>query len=977
MNPQAGIPPKPSLILAKASPHVAISVLVSAVLACSNGGPVLGSGGSAGPGSGGRSAAGGSGAGRSAGGAGAGLGGGTEGRSAAGGAGGARGGSGGTGGAAGTPGLGGNAGGTVGNTTSSSGGVTGQSGAGGTGSSDVSGGSGGRSYGGAGGSGKGGATGSGGAAGADAGPDAPSSGAGGGGAGGTASAAGSLPQGYDGQRGRSFNEGWRFYLGDATGAQQPSFSDSAWTNLSVPHDWSPAFGFSQSASGQSGFMAGGVGWYRKTFPLDVSHAGKTIFIAFDGVYMNSQVWINGTSLGTWPYGYTTFQYDLTPYVKTDGSNNVIAVRVDNKQPNSRWYTGSGIYRNVWLTALNPVHVTFNGGFVTTPTVSTSSASIAVAAEIENRGSAPAEVVVKIAIFDPSGTQVASDTSPASEVATGGKTTTVTRTLTVSNPKLWSLESPNLYQARIELQAGTETVDTYLVPIGLRWTKFDANTGFYLNDKPMKIWGQCMHHDLGALGTAVNVRAIERQIEILKGMGSNGIRTSHNPPAPELLDLADRMGMLIMDEAFDVWEAGKDPAYDYHLYFDDWAQRDLQAMVRRDRNHPSVIMWSIGNEIGGATAVTGTKLRDWVKALDTTRPVTWGANHMKDDAGQRAVAAILDLQGYNYFVGDANTDTGNFQIDKDHKSNAKWVPFGSEELSNVKSRGVYTTQNTDLHWTGCGQGNSRQCSSYDVGWGDGFNTEEMYLINLRRPWFFGQFDWTGFDYGGEATPWNGQWPSKSSYFGIVDTAGFPKDIYYFYQSKLTTLPMVHVLPHWNWSAGTTVWVWVYSNCDSVELFLNDKSQGEKTIDASTTRLEWNVAWSSGTLRAVGKRGGTIVATEEVKTAGPAAEIKLSADRTPIKADGRDLVFVTADVQDASGVFVPTASNSITFSVSGPGKLAGVDNGDAADTTSYASNKRNAFGGKVLAIVQSTGQPGQITVTATASGLAQGTVSVAAQ
>ena len=807
------------------------------------------------------------------------------------------------------------------------------------------------------------------------------SGGSGGGAGGNVDAgslggASALVQAYDGARGKSFNDGWKFYRGDASGAEQPTFSDTSWTSVTVPHDWSLALGFSQSASGPSGFMEGGVGWYRKPFTLDSSYAGKRILIELDGVYMNSQVWINGTSLGTWPYGYTTFQYDLTPYVKTDGSNNVVAVRVDNKQPNSRWYTGSGIYRNVWLTVLNPVHIAFGGAFVTTPTLSATSATVSVVTEIENQSTSSASVRVLTTISDPSGTPVATNTSSATNVAASGKGT-ATQSLTVSNPMLWSVDSPNLYQAKVELQVGDQTVDTYLVPIGLRSLKFDPSSGFSLNDKSMKIWGVCNHHDLGALGTAVNLRAIERQLQILKAMGTNGIRTSHNPPAPELLALADRMGFLIMDEAFDVWEQGKDPAYDYHLYFADWAQRDLQAMVRRDRNHPSVIMWSIGNEIAGATAATGTKLRDWVKALDTTRPVTWGANHMKTDSGQRAVAAILDLQGYNYFVGDANTDNGNLVIDSDHKSNPTWKIFGSEELSNVKSRGIYYTQTTDLHWTGCGQGNSRECSSYDIGWGDGFNTEEMYLINTKRPWFFGQFDWTGFDYGGEATPWNGQWPSKASYFGTIDTAGFPKDIYYFHQSKLTTSPMVHILPHWNWSAGTTVWVWVYSNCDSVELFLNDKSQGEKTIGSDTTRLEWNVAWTSGTLRADGKRGGSVVATQQIKTAGAAAQIKLTADRTEIAADGRDLVFVTADIQDASGVFVPTASNSVTFAVSGPGKIAGVDNGDAADTTSYVSPTRKAFSGKALAIVQSTASAGQITVTATSSGLTQGTVSAAAK
>jgi beta-galactosidase len=910
----------------------------------------------------------------------------------------------GTGGAFSTGGLGtggmSNAGGSGSGGTSSAGGsgsggrqATGGSGSGGAGGGGVSGGAGGLTSGGTGGlasGGAGGLTGNGGAG--KGGTGAAGSGAGGAmgsggvtgaggaaGTGGSISPAGGLRQGYDGQRGKSFNDGWKFYLGDATGAQQPTFSDTSWTSVTVPHDWSPALGFSQSASGQSGFMAGGVGWYRKSFTLDSSYSGKRILIEFDGVYMNSQVWVNGNSLGTWPYGYTTFQYDLTQYVKTDGSSNVVAVRVDNKQPNSRWYTGSGIYRNVWLTALGPVHIAFNGGFVTTPTVSAASAEVSVATEIENHSTASVSVKVKTSILDPSGAEAASNTSSASDVAGNGQGT-VTQKLTVASPKLWSVDSPTLYQAKIELQVGDQTVDTYLVPLGIRWTKFDPDTGFYLNDKPMKIWGVCNHHDLGALGTAVNIRAIERQLALVKGMGMNGIRTSHNPPAPELLDLADRMGILIMNEAFDVWENGKDPAYDYHLYFKDWAQRDLQAFVRRDRNHPSVIMWSIGNEIGGATAATGTKLRDWVKALDTTRPVTWGANHMKDDSGQRAVAAILDLQGYNYFVGDSNgngyPDNGNLQIDKDHKSNPKWAIFGSEELSNVKSRGIYYTQNTDLHWTGCGQGSSRQCSSYDIGWGDGPNTEEMYLANMKRPWFFGQFDWTGIDYGGEATPWNGSWPSKASYFGIIDTAGFPKDIYYFYQSKLTTEPMVHILPHWNWSTGTTVWVWVYSNCDSVELFLNDKSQGEKTV-GSNTRLEWNVAWASGTLRAEGKRGGSVGVKQEIKTAGAAAQIKLTADRTEITADGRDLVFVTADIQDASGVFVPTATSSVTFAVSGPGKIVGVDNGDSADTTSYVSLTRKAFSGKVLAVVQSTGTAGQIAVTATSSGLTQGAVSATAK
>jgi beta-galactosidase len=867
-----------------------------------------------------------------------------------------------------------------GGTAGTSGGRSGGSGGGGVvgsgaGARAASGGdSGGKAGGGTAAGGAGGSAGlaSGGSAGVGGGPSAGNGGAGAGGGG--EGGARTVVQAYDGARGKSFNEGWKFYLGDASGAEKPSFADGSWTSLSVPHDWTPPLGMSQSSPGgkDEGYSIGGVGWYRKSFTLDASYAGKSVFIEFDGVYYDSQVWINGTSLGTWPYGYTTFQYDLTPYLKTDGSANVVAVRVNNKQTSSRWYTGSGIYRNVWLTTLDPVHIAFNGAFITTPTVSATSAAIAVAAEIENQSAVAVSAKVKTTILGPDGAVVASDTSSATDVSAKGKAS-ATQSLTVVNPKLWSIESPTLYQARIEVLVGNKIVDTYTSKIGLRWTKFDSSTGFSLNDKPMKIWGVCMHHDLGAIGSAVNVRAMERQMEILKGMGTNGIRTSHNPPAPELLDLADRMGFLIMDEAFDAWEQAKVPN-DYHLYFNDWAQRDIQAFVRRDRNHPSVIMWSIGNEIGGATAATGKKLRDWVKAIDSTRPVTWAANQMKRDAGQRAVAALLDLQGYNYFVGDANTDNGDLVIDVDHKANPDWKIFGSEELSNVKSRGVYYTRNTDLHWTGCTDP-PKQCTSYDVGWGDGFNTEEMFLISTKRPWFIGQFDWTGFDYGGEPTPY--AWPSKSSYFGIVDTAGFPKDIYYFYQSKLTTTPMVHVLPHWNWEAGNSVWVWVYSNCDSVELFLNDKSQGSKTISANTTRLEWNVAWAAGTLRAEGKRNGTVVATQEIKTAGAAAQVKLTADRREIAADGRDLVFITADIQDANGVFVPTASSAVTFVVSGAGKLVGVDNGDAIDTTSYTSPKRNAFNGKVLAIVQSTGQPGPISVTATSPGLSDGSATTTAK
>jgi len=767
-----------------------------------------------------------------------------------------------------------------------------------------------------------------------------------------------MVQAYDGARGASFDDGWKFYRGDPSGAQQTSYSDSSWRSLSVPHDWSVELNFNQSsASGAGGgYLDGGVGWYRKTFTLDSSYAGKQILIGFDGVYMNSQVWINGTSLGTRPYGYTTFQYDLTPYVKTDGSTNVLAVRVNNNQPNSRWYSGSGIYRNVWLTTLNPVHVAYNGAYITTPTVNASSGSVSVATDVENKSTSSQSATVKTSIYDPSGTVVATNSSSATSVAASGKST-VTQTFTISNPRLWSPDSPNLYQVKVEVQVGGATVDTYQAPLGFRWFSFSSSGGMTYNGSYFKMHGTCNHHDLGALGAAFNTRAMERQLQSLKSIGINALRTSHNPPAPELLALADRLGFVVMDEAFDCWESGK-VSNDYHLFFSQWAQTDIQDMVRRDRNHPSVIMWSIGNEIPSPTTGTATNLRNWVRAIDSSRPVTW--NTM--DVGG-AVQGVLDLQGFSY---------NSYQYDSVHSAHSDWKIFNSESSSAVRSRGIYKTPTT----TNILSGSDNQCSSYDnsvVSWGA--SAENAYKDETNRTWVLGEFIWTGFDYIGEPTPYS--WPAKSSYFGIFDSAGIPKDIAFFYKSHWTTAPMVHVLPHWNYSSGTTVPVWVYTNCDSAELFLNNVSQGSKGMTSSTMHLEWNVSWSSGTLRADCKRGGSVVASDTVKTAGQASQLKLTPDRTTITADGRDLVYVTAEVQDASGVAVPTASNGVTFAVSGPGKIVGVDNGNAIDTTSYKSLTRNAFSGKLMAIVQSTGSPGQITVTATSSGLTQGSVSATAQ
>jgi beta-galactosidase len=772
---------------------------------------------------------------------------------------------------------------------------------------------------------------------------------------------------YNGLRGQDFGHGWKFNRGDVSGAQASNFNDTAWRTLDLPHDWSIELAFDANSPGGAGegYLDGGVGWYRKTFTLDPSSSGQRILIEFDGAYMNSQVWINGTSLGTRPYGYSSFEYDLTPYVTFAGSN-VVAVRLDNNQPNSRWYSGSGIYRNVWLTTVSPVHVPYSGVFVSTPSVSTGSATVAVSTEVQNQSASSAAVVVSTSLVDPNGTAVASTDSASTSVAAGA-TSTVSQTLTVASPRLWSVASPDLYQVKVEIKVGGATADTYLTPLGIRTATFDSNTGFSLNGQNMKLRGVCLHHDLGALGTAINYRAIQREVQILKAMGANAIRTSHNPPAPELLDIADRLGILVMDEAFDTWTQEK-TTNDYSLYFTQWAQQDISDMVRRDRNHPSVIMWSIGNEIYSGTTTIATNLRSWVRSEDTTRPVTWASNQMTD-ATVRQIAGLLDLQGYNYagYVGD---------YDADHAANPKWILFGSETTAAVRSRGVYHPPATTITKTNTGTSSDRQCSSYDNETTRFGNTAEgAYTYDNSRPFVAGSFIWSGFDYIGEPTPYS-SYPSKSSYFGIVDTAGFPKDVYYFYQSRWTTSAMVHILPHWNWTAGTTVTVFVYNNCDSVELFLNSASLGSQTMMSGTLHLAWDVPWAAGTLRAECKRGGSVVATDEVTTAGSAAGVALSADRMAISADGKDLVYVTGDIEDSGGVRVPNAETPVTFSVSGPGQIVGVDNGNPVDTSSYQGTSRKAFAGKVLAIVRSTGTSGPIVIQASSPGLTGSSLTVTA-
>ena len=585
----------------------------------------------------------------------------------------------------------------------------------------------------------------------------------------------------------------------------------------------------------------------------------------------------------------------------------------------------------------------------TPQVSTTSATVNIAVTIQNDATSAQSVTLASFVGDAAGTEVGAASSPAMAVA-AGKTATVMQTVNLANPKLWSLASPALYSVVTTVSVGGAVVDTYTTRFGIRTFAFSTTSGFSLNGSAMKLYGTCNHHDLGALGAATNRRAIEKRLQMLKSMGVNALRTSHNPPAPELLDLADQLGFLVMDEAFDCWDQAKNQ-YDYARFFKQWSATDIGDMVSRDRNHPSVIIWSIGNEIQDSNnATVAESLITAVKAKDSTRAI--GQAFAEASPGA-AVAPMEDVVGLNY---------APFVYDSLHSSNPTWKFFASESSSAVRSRGVYKTPVTSNILTS----SDNQCSSYDnsvVSWGP--SAEGSWSNVNTRAFIAGEFVWTGFDYIGEPTPYG--WPSKSSYFGAIDTAGFPKDAFYFYQSKWNAAgpPMVHIVPmDWtSWTAGQAVTVFVYTNADSVELFLNGTSLGSKTMTPAAGHLQWSVPFATGTLQARATKGGAVVATDTVKTAGTAAKLALSADRASIAADGRDLAYVEVDITDAQGVVVPKANNPIAVTVSGPGALAGLDAGDSTNHDSYKGTSHAAFNGKLMAIIRSTTTAGMVTVNAT--------------
>ncbi|MEO8404968.1 MAG: glycoside hydrolase family 2 TIM barrel-domain containing protein [Chitinophagaceae bacterium] len=773
-----------------------------------------------------------------------------------------------------------------------------------------------------------------------------------------------------------FNRGWKFFLGNDTNAIHRDFNDSKWRKLDLPHDWSIEGDFSETnpATTQGGALPGGIGWYRKMFVMPSIAYDKNVFIEFDGVYRNSEVWINGQWLGKRPNGYVSFQYDITRYLKWSSFANFIVVKVDNsQQPNSRWYTGSGIYRNVRLTFINKISVDRQHLFITTPVVDTKKATINIKGLINSAYNT--SIKIQAEIYDGTGVMIKL-IQMLKTVKINSSGIPLDFTLDIDRPKLWSVTTPDLYKVVVKVIEDKKVIDIYSHFFGIRFFRFDEQKGFFLNNKPMKILGVCMHHDLGALGAAVNTRAIERQLKILKAMGCNAIRTSHNPPTPELLDLCDKMGFLVIDEAFDMWHKKKNK-YDYAADFDEWHRTDLEDMVKRDRNHPSVFMWSIGNEIReqfDSTGISITKeLVNIIKSLDSSRPVTAALSEWKPEKNYMYRSGALDVVGLNYHH-DVYADF------------PKYYPgqkmIGTENMSALATRGSYDfPSDTIKRWPQKSpqkfveNGNSDYTvSAYDqvsAYWGS--THEETWKIIKKYDYLSGLFVWTGFDYLGEPTPY--PWPARSSYFGIIDLAGFPKDVYYMYQSEWTSKPVLHLFPHWSWKVGQTVDVWAYyNNADEVELFLNNKSLGVRKKNNDELHVMWRVPFEPGELKAVSRKNGQTVLVKRINTAGAPAKIELIADRKVLKADGNDLSFITVRILDKDGNLVPDADNLVHFSLTGEGKIEATDNGYEADLQSFKLPQRKCWKGMALVIVRTGQKKGNVTLQAGSEGLPNSVLSL---
>ncbi len=790
--------------------------------------------------------------------------------------------------------------------------------------------------------------------------------------------------------------------GESLDFAQPSFDDSTWRKLSLPHDWGVEGAFDQSLPGETAKLPWfGVGWYRKDFTVDAADLARRVYLQMDGAMSYAAVWCNGKFTGGWPSGYASWRLDLTPFLKSGG--NVIAIRLDNPENSSRWYPGGGIYRNVWLEKTSPVHIEPLDTFVTTPEVTTASATIDIKTKINNRSTVAADVRVATRIFKlsadgkPEGDAVAGS-SPVALAVPAGQTVASGATLKLAKPVLWDVTAPQLYTALTLVQQNGKLVDRYETPFGIRTIRFTADDGFHLNGRRVPLKGVCLHHDLGSLGAAFNTRAAERQLEMMREMGCNAIRITHNPPAPEFLDLCDRMGLLVVNEFTDTWTYPKKPN-GYARLFKDWSEADWRSILRRDRNHPSIILWSTGNEVGEQRDAKRHAVSDRLTAIareeDPTRGSTVGCD--KPDAGHNGFQKTIDVFGFNYKP---------HEYKKFREKNPEQPLYGSETASAVSSRGEYAFPVSENKAEGK---IGFQMSSYDLyapAWAGTPDTE--FKGQDENPSVAGEFVWTGFDYLGEPTPFNSdvtvltnfhtaearakaeeelkalgkiQVPSRSSYFGIIDLAGFRKDRFYLYQSRWRPeLPMAHILPHWNWQdrLGEVTPVHVYTSGDEAELFLNGQSLGRRKKGQFEYRLRWDdVKYAPGELKVVAFKVGREWATSSVKTTGDAAKLLLMADRTAIAGDGRDLSFITATVADKDGLLVPRSKPMLKFEISGPGEIVSTDNGDPTDHTSFHSPARAAFNGLALAIVRfKSGAAGPITLRVTSEGLAPAEVVVTA-
>lgn len=798
---------------------------------------------------------------------------------------------------------------------------------------------------------------------------------------------------------------WRFHRGDVTGAEAASFNDTDWRKLNVPHDWSIEGENLQDnpGGGSIGYFPTGMGWYRKTFDVKGFNKKKRYTIEFDGIYMNSTVWINGHELGTWPFGYSSFSYDLTPYLRK--SKNVLTVKVDNsQQTNSRWYTGSGIYRHVRLVETAHTRFAQWGVFNSTLNLSEQQATIRVKSEVENGETIGRQLIVRHEVIDATGNCVA--TSEQAITLEAGDKKTDEQTFTVTNPNVWNLEHPYLYTLRSTLLNGKRIMDVVDNTLGIRTIEYPLDKGFLLNGKQVKMKGVNLHHDGGAVGAAVPERVWERRLEILKSGGCNAIRTAHNPPAPEFLDLCDRMGFLVMDEAFDQWISPKNKQ-DYHLYFQEWHERDLTAMVARDRNHPSVVMWSIGNEIRDQQSAEGAKAAAQLIAichqLDDTRLVTCGNDEIASNtptSPEFLAAFENDIVGYNYPDRWRTRREVIYAIDKAAYPNRRVVATESTGLGGTRRQ---------YQWPGT-------TPPPQLGAGaDGFSPQQQQRPQLRRRpqrgiissnmidveqrWRFttaydyviGDFMWTGIDYYGES-----RWPSRGSQSGYLDNCGFPKDGYWFFKSIWSKEPVLHLLPHWNWEGheGQITQVACFTNCEEVELFVNGKSYGKKATEyprrgvnpswasydpdkhyATTADLHlvWDVEYQPGEIKVVGKHGDKTF-EEVIRTADKPAQLRATVDRPSFRAIPSDVAHVTVEVLDKDGNICPLADNLVHFSVTG-GRLIGVENGNMADLGSVLASERKAWSGKCLAIIAAD-RPGPVTVTVQADGLPQSSVTFTA-